>query len=98
MSSEYTIDHEHTDTEGRFIVKEGERELGELRYTVELNGNLNAYRTFTEPELRGKGMARAMLDELVSFALESNAKIIGTCHYVLNTMTKEPALEGLLVK
>lgn len=96
MDTEYQIVHETTNEGGEFIVKDGDRRLGHLRWRKVENGDMDGFGTFTEPELRGKGMARKLVDELVSVALENGVGIIPTCPYILRVMSSEESLKPLM--
>lgn len=43
---------------------------------------LNLYHTYTEPELRGKGLAAQVVRAAIEFAKENNLKVVPTCSYV----------------
>ena len=92
----YQIVHEPTSTGGGFFVKDGDRVLGRLLWRRTDAGDMDGYTTFTEPELRGKGMARKLVDELVSTALEEGVGIVPTCPYIRSVLEADPALKPLI--
>ncbi|MBT8385898.1 MAG: N-acetyltransferase [Ignavibacteria bacterium] len=52
-----------------------------VEYT--LKGNvIDLYRTFTPPELRGKGVAGKIVKYALEHAKNNNLKVIPTCSYV----------------
>ncbi|MFW1755147.1 GNAT family N-acetyltransferase [Acinetobacter wanghuae] len=48
--------------------------------------------TWVDPLLRGEGLARQLLDALVSFAREKHLKIIPQCSYVDVIFRRDPSL------
>ena len=47
--------------------------------------------TFVSEELRGQGIAKKILDELVDFARNEGIKIIPECSYVKKVFENDPA-------
>jgi len=52
-----------------------------VEYTLKDNV-IDLYRTFTPPELRGKGIAGKVVKYALEHAKENNLKVIPTCSYV----------------
>ena len=57
---------------------------------------LNLYHTYTEPDLRGKGLAAQVVRAALEFAKESNLKVVPTCSYVRAFIKKNDEYEELV--
>lgn len=51
---------------------------------------LTVYHTEVNPEYEGKGFARLLLGQLVSYARENNLKIVPLCPYVHGQFKRHP--------
>lgn len=71
-----------------FILINGKKAI--LDYTV--NGKeMDIFHTFTDPELRGQGLAEQLTQAAFEFAKKSGFKVIPTCPYVKDTfLAKHP--------
>ena len=70
----------HEPENKRFIIyAESKEALVEYKLTNEM---LDLYHTFTDPSLRGKGLAAQVVRAAFEFAKENNLKVIPTCSYV----------------
>ena len=54
------------------------------------NGQLTVYHTEVLPEFEGRGFAKLLLDQLVSYATEHDLKIIPLCPYVNLQFRRHP--------
>ena len=59
---------------------------------------IDLYRTFTPPELRGKGFAGKLVKFALEHAKENNLKIIPTCSYVKGYIERHENYKELLVE
>jgi predicted GNAT family acetyltransferase len=66
-----------------------------VEYTMEDN-KLNLYHTFTDPALRGKGLAAQVVRAALEFAKENNLKVVPTCSYVHAFITKNKEYQKLV--
>ena len=74
---------------GAFIIKEGEKQLGEMVVSISGN-NLTVYHTEVVPEAEGKGLAKKMLQEMVDYARKNSLKVIPLCPYVHAQFKRHP--------
>src|SRR6476620_9662540 len=74
---------------GAFIIKEGEKQLGEMVVSISGN-NLTVYHTEVVPEAEGKGLAKKMLQEMVDYARKNSLKVIQLCPYVHAQFKRHP--------
>ncbi|MFA5342000.1 MAG: GNAT family N-acetyltransferase [Clostridia bacterium] len=52
--------------------------------------------TYVSEELRGQGIAKKLLDELVDFARNEGIKIIPECSYVKKVFENDPAYRDII--
>lgn len=70
----------HEQENERFVIYINDKEaFVEYNITEDV---LNLYHTYTEPELRGKGLAAQVVRAAIEFAKENNLKVVPTCSYV----------------
>jgi len=84
------------------------RENEDKRFVINLEGNevyveytmtgseINLYHTFTDPALRGKGLAAQVVRAALEFAKENNLKVVPTCSYVHAFITKNKEYQELV--
>ena len=66
---------------GAFLVKDGNEQLGEMEVSIS-GDNLTVYHTEVASKTEGKGLAKKMLQSMVSYARENGLKVIPLCPYV----------------
>lgn len=54
------------------------------------NQRLTVYHTEVDPQYEGRGFAKLLLEKLVSYARESNLKIVALCPYVHAQFRRHP--------
>ncbi len=69
------------DKENERFVAEVEGDKAYLSYNI-INDKINFSSTFTPPEVRGKGIAKIIVEYAFNYAKENNLKVIPTCSYV----------------
>ena len=60
------------------------------------NNVLDLYRTFTPPELRGKGIVGKLVKFALDYAKDNNLKVIPTCSYVKSFIDRHENYKDLL--
>ena len=68
-----------------------------VEYTLKDNV-IEFYRTFTPPELRGKGVAGKTVKYALVHAKENNLKVIPTCSYVKGYIERQENYKELLAE
>jgi hypothetical protein len=75
---------------GSFQVIEAEEQLGEM--AVSVTGEiLTVYHTEVSPKGEGRGLAKAMLNEMVGYARTNGLKVKPLCPYVHAQFKRRPA-------
>ncbi len=85
------------DTEKNKFVTYVEGYEAVVEYTLKDN-IIDLYRTFTPPELRGKGVAGKLVKYVLEHAKENNLKVIPTCSYVRGYIERHENYKELLAE
>lgn len=85
------------DGKGKFVVIDNNEQLGEMVIKVS-DQDLTVYHTEVEPKAEGKGLAKKMLTEMVSYARENSLKVIPVCEYVKAQFNRHPEEYADVVK
>ena len=67
-----------------------------ITYSFKQDKTISADHTFVSEEARGQGIAKALLNALVSWARSEGLKIIPECEYVKKVMTNDAAYADVL--
>jgi len=89
---EEKVTHEKEDK--RFVINLEGNEVY-VEYTMAGN-EINLYHTFTDPALRGKGLAAQVVRAALEFAKKNNLKVIPTCSYVQAFIAKNENYKELV--
>ena len=74
---------------GAFTIEEEGKQVGEMVVGVS-DSAVTVYHTEVDPEMEGKGLAKVMLDEMVSFAREKKLLVVPLCTYVQVQFKRHP--------
>jgi len=66
-----------------------------VEYTMR-NNEIDLNHTYTNPALRGKGLAAHVVRAALEFAKENNLKVIPTCSYVQSFIAKNDEYKALV--
>lgn len=86
---------EHVPLEGFFIDVDGER-VAEMTYAPEREGQVVLDHTWVSDALRGRGIARQLLDALVAWARASHTRVRPTCSYAVAEFRKDASIRDVL--
>lgn len=78
------IKHIKRKDSGLFLAEEAGKQMGYLSYEWNAEAIFSITHTVVEKDFQGRGVAKAMLNEAVSFARENGYKIKPVCSYVEN--------------
>ncbi len=85
--------------ENRFTIRNSHNEvIAYLSYSFETDTVLIANSTFVDPSLRGKGVARQLLDRFAHYARAHHYKIRPLCSYVVDKFNNEHTYDDLKVE
>jgi len=82
---------EHGNSGAFFLEKDGVR-IAEMTYQRLGEARIVIDHTFVDPGLRGKGVARQLLDAVVAWARGSETKLSATCSYVVLQFARDKSL------
>lgn len=84
----------HEKEKERFVIYSEDKEAFVEYNTGE--GKINLFHTYTDPDLRGKGLAAQVVRAALEFARENKFKVIPTCSYVRVFIKKNDEYEELV--
>lgn len=90
-----TTQHEERDGRGVFFIERDGARVGEMTYRRLGDTRILIDHTEVDPALRGKGVARALLDAAVGWARQHGVKISATCSYVLVQFQRDSSLSDV---
>ena len=87
-----TIQHEETETKGRFYIEEDGAPAAEMTYSKAGTERLIIDHTEVSDDFRGKGYGRALVFHAVEYARERELKILPLCPYARAVFSRNPEL------
>lgn len=82
--------------QNRFYIENESTEIAEITFIPQNNNTIIIDHTFVDPSLRGQGVAKQLLDEVVRYAREKNLKIIPMCSYAVTAMKRDQSMQDVL--
>ncbi len=84
--------------QGAFVVMDGEEQLGEMVLAIG-DSKLTVYHTEVSPKAEGRGLAKVLLNAMVSYARANQLKVVPLCPFVHAQFKRHPQdFEDLWVK
>lgn len=77
-----------------YIARDGSR-IAEMTYRSLGGGRVLVDHTHVDPSLRGRGVARQLLDALVAWARTSGTRVSASCSYVVVQFARDPSLKDI---
>jgi uncharacterized protein len=74
---------------GSFKLLDGSKEIGEMVIGI-LGTSMRVYHTEVNPAYEGQGLARKLLDTMVSYARENHLKVTPLCEFVHAQFKRHP--------
>jgi len=84
------------DTDRFYAGPDSRNPLAEITFVRKGNKRLVIDHTFTDPGLRGQGVARELVTAVVGYARENGFKLLATCPYARKVLS-ESEYEGVYV-
>ncbi len=88
---------QHEDQGGRgafFIVQDGQR-IGEMTYIRAGESRAIIDHTEVIPAMRGRGIARLLLDAAAQWARGGNIRLSATCSYAVTLFARDPSFRDV---
>ena len=95
---QYSIIHSEDDRGGEFLLTVDDHEVGELTYSRRNDSLVVFNHTGVDPQFEGQGWARKLFDAAVTWARETNTKVISTCSYASSQFRKDPSSQDVLAQ
>lgn len=76
-----TIEQHNTRTDGYFVAKDGDQELGRMYYSWAGIDKFVINHTEVKPESKGTGTGKALVEAGIKYARENNFKIVPVCAF-----------------
>lgn len=89
---DYVISHQDGAEQGAFYMEDRGQRIGEMTYRRLGSARILIDHTFVDPALRGRGVARQLLDAAVDWARRTDTRISATCSYVLVQFRRDATL------
>ena len=90
------IQKSETDTKGKFYVKNDGREVALMTYSKAGADKIIIDHTEVNPSLKGKGIGKDLVAEVVKYARENNMKIIPLCPFAKSEFEKHADYSDVL--
>lgn len=92
-----TILHSTDGHKGSFFIQDPPRILAEMTYVMAGEQKLIIDHTSVDISLKGQGIGRKLLDELIGFAREHHYKILPLCPFAKSVFDKDESIRDVLV-
>ncbi len=89
------IDHEDSAERGAFFVEREGIRLAEMTYTRAGASRIIVDHTFVDEALRGLGVARLLLNQLVGWARSTGTRVHATCPYAKGQFQKDATIQDI---
>lgn len=94
-----SIQHDDSGTDGRFFLAgQPGGSLAEMTYRQAGAAQISIDHTHVDPSLRGRGVARTLLDALVAWARGQGLKVVPVCSYARAQFEKDASLRDVLAE
>lgn len=80
---------------GGFVIDESGERIAEMTYRRGSKDHVTVNHTWVSPKLRGRGVARKLLDALVAWARQSKTQVSATCVYAKAEFEKDSSLRDV---
>jgi len=89
------VKHHNTGDDGIFYIDEEGKRLGDMRYMVVNDNQMDIYHTEVEPEAEGKGLGKQLIEAGINYARERHYKIIPSCTFAKTVFANNPDYKDL---
>lgn len=90
------FEHEFDDDGGVFYLVDGTDRLGKITYQKPDGNRFVVDWVEVDPEFRGEGLARALIDRMADFAREKEVMIVPTCGVTRSVMERHSEYHDVL--
>lgn len=90
------VKHREEATKGMFYIEKGALELAKMTYSKAGETSIIIDHTEVDPELKGQGAGKKLVEKAVAFAREKQVKIIPLCPFAKATFEKNAEWQDVL--
>jgi uncharacterized protein len=83
---------------GAFFIEQNGEKVGVMAFTRTGPNTVTIEHTEVGDALKGKGAGRKLLDALVTWARETETKVVPVCPYATAQFQKDPSIRDVLAK
>ena len=98
MSEKIEIKLEENDKRGEFTLFVNDERAGEMTCVYVESDVIDVDHTGVNPELKGLGLGKHLMEEMIKFAKENKLKVIPSCPYVELMIKRNPDYQEVLNK
>ncbi len=91
----HIISHEEHGKGGIFYLESDGARVAEMTYRRNGEARIVIDHTYVDVSLRGKGVARELLDAAVAWARATGTKVSATCSYVIVQFARDSSLQDV---
>lgn len=88
--------HERDERKGIFIAEENGVKVGEMTYSQAGADKIIIDHTDVNPEFKGQGVGKKMVEAAVAYVRENGMKIMPLCPFAKATFDKNPDMQDVL--
>jgi predicted GNAT family acetyltransferase len=92
------IEVEHEPERSRFVLRDGEKEIGEERYLDTGSGERILFHTVVSEEYSGRGLAGRLVQEAVEVTIADALAVVPVCPYVRAWLPRHPEYAAHVVE
>lgn len=75
--------------QGAFVIMDGEEQMGEMVLSI-ADAKLTVYHTEVSPKAEGRGLAKVLLNAMVTYARANQLKVVPLCPFVHAQFKRHP--------
>ncbi|MDR2538930.1 MAG: N-acetyltransferase [Bifidobacteriaceae bacterium] len=94
MDNKITVEHHPDQT--KYVLLDGDQQIGELDYVVLKDQVKNFFHTEVNPEYAGQGLGKLLVKQALDDAKNDQIKIQPSCPFVHAFVQKNPGYESLV--
>lgn len=97
MNQMFPVEFEENNAKGAYFVESHGKRIAELQWNNDDDDIIDVHHTFTDPSLRGKGVAGHLVKRVAQLAQKRDLKIRATCSYANKVLSSSEEYKSLLV-
>ncbi len=82
---------------GAFYLEENQKRLAEMTFTMAGEHKMIIDHTEVDESLKGQGIGRKLLDQLVEYVRQNNIKVLPLCPYANSVFQKDTSIRDVLL-